>query len=702
MDRHASGCIGGLLVCCAEAKWPLKWMEGGIHNPVGPPLRAWRRREGGWPISPMSRTRQYARCRKRSGGNDKMERRLSAIMAADVVGYSRLMGANEVGTLKALNHRRSEVIEPRIAARSGRVVKLTGDGMLVEFPSVVDAVDCALDIQREMRSRNVEIPEDRRIELRIGIHLGDVLVDEDDLFGDGVNVASRIETIGRPGGVAVSAAVKENVGNRLDVEFEDLGEQNLKNIAQPVRIFNVGPPQPKSTRKAESGGSVPPPDEDKPSIAVLPFNNMSHDPEQEYFSDGIAEDIITDLSKVSGLFVVGRNTSFGYKGQSPNLQAVAAELGVKYLLEGSVRKSGDRVRITGQLIDGATGGHLWADRFDRDLTDIFAIQDEITRAIVDQLKVRLLPKEAKAISQAPTANVDAYNNFLRGRQYYHYQTKWFLRLARQMYAKAVELDPLFARAFAGMASCDARLLGAFGESIDPDEILATAGKALALDPDLAEAHAAYGDALAISGRGEEAEVSFKRSLALDPNSFEAHYFYGRFLNERGNLEASVPLLKRATELKADDPQPPLNLHGVLRSLGYAEEAAQYGWLGIKRAEEHLKAHPESSRAAQLGACVLISLGDRERAISWTERALAIDPDDENALYNAACMWAQAGDPDRAFQYLDRWSANLMPNTREWLKFDPDFDSIRDDERFKSLLKRVERAKAPTEASASTA
>ena len=620
-----------------------------------------------------------------------MERRLSAIMAADVVGYSRLMGANEVGTLNALNHRRGEVIEPRIAARNGRVVKLTGDGMLVEFPSVVDAVECALDVQREMKSRNVEIPEDRRIELRVGIHLGDVIVEDGDLFGDGVNVASRIEGVGRPGGVAVSAAVKDNVGNRLEVEFEDLGEHELKNIAQPVRVFNVGPPQPKAKDQPAAGPAV---EEDRPSIAVLPFNNMSGDPEQEYFSDGIAEDIITDLSKVSGLFVVGRNTSFGYKGQSPNLISVASELGVKYLLEGSVRKSGDRVRITGQLIDGATGGHLWADRFDRDLTDIFAIQDEITQTIVGQLKIRLLPEEAKAIGQAPTDNVEAYTAYLRGRQYYHYQTKWFLRLARQMYAKAVELDPQFARAYAGIASCDARLLGAFGEPIPIEEILATAGKALALDPNLVEAHAAHGDILAISGRAEEAEKSFERALELDPTSFEANYFYGRFQNERGQLEAAVPLLKRATELNSADPQPPLHLHGVLRAIGLREEADQYGWLGVKRAEEHMKAHPESSRAAQLGACVLIALGEKERATRWMERALAIDPDDENALYNAACMWAQADEADKAFQYLERWAGKFAPGTREWLKFDPDFDSIRGDDRFKALQQRVDEAKAP--------
>ena len=320
-----------------------------------------------------------------------MERRLSAIMAADVVGYSRLMGGNEVGTLTALKQHRAEMIDPCIAKHQGRIVKLTGDGMLVEFPSVVSAVECATHVQREMRERNVAIPEDRRIEFRIGVNLGDVIVDDDDIFGDGVNVAARLEGVAKPGGVAVSSAVRDNIGNKLDLIFEDMGDQNLKNIEFPVRAYNVviasGP--------AKAAGESETAEADKPSIAVLPFNNMSGDPEQEYFSDGITEDIITDLSKVSGLFVIGRNTSFTFKGKAVDIPDVAAQLGVKFILEGSVRKAGQRVRVTGQLIDGATGGHIWADRFDRDLTDIFAIQDEITQTIVDQLKIKLLPKERR-------------------------------------------------------------------------------------------------------------------------------------------------------------------------------------------------------------------------------------------------------------------------------------------------------------------
>ncbi|MCY7339125.1 MAG: tetratricopeptide repeat protein [Sphingomonas bacterium] len=615
-----------------------------------------------------------------------MERRLSAIMAADVVGYSRLMGANEVGTLNALNHRRTEVIEPRISGSNGRVVKLTGDGILAEFPSVVDAVECALAVQREMKSRNVEIPEDRRIELRIGIHLGDVIVEDGDIFGDGVNIAARIESVGRPGGVAVSAAVKENVGNRLDVAFEDMGEHQLKNIAQSVRVYEVATAKPAAGKAAAA--ETEPETPDKPSIAVLPFNNMSGDPEQEFFSDGISEDIITDLSKISGLFVVGRNTSFIYKGKSIQLQQVASELGVKFLLEGSVRKAGDRVRVTGQLIDGATGGHVWADRYDRDLTDIFAIQDEITKTIVDQLKIRLLPEEKKAIAQAPTGNVEAYTSYLKGREYYHYMTKRFLRLARQMFTKATELDPNFARAYAGIANCDARLIGMFGEPIPAEEILAVTAQALALDPDLAEAHAAHGEALAVINRSDEARIAFERALQLDPNSFEANYSFGRFCFRTNEHERAVLLYKRALELQPDDSQAPLMLALTLQSLGRVDEANEYGWLGIKRAEEQLRQHPESSRPAQLGGVVLAKLGETERGKEWMERALEIDPDDRLALYNAACLWAQIGVPDRAIDFLERWSKGVAVETREWIKHDPDIHPLRTHPRYEKLIESI--------------
>ncbi len=617
-----------------------------------------------------------------------MERRLSAILAADVVGYSRLMGANEVGTLTALNGRRAEVLEPRIAEHKGRVVKLTGDGLLAEFPSVVSAVECATSIQTEMRARNVDIPEDRRIELRIGINLGDVIAEGDDIFGDGVNVAARIESVGRPGGVAVSAAVRDHIGNKLDIDFEDMGEHQLKNIDQPVRIYEV-------VSDANAGSTVAAGPiagaQDKPSIAVLPFTNMSGDPEQEFFSDGIAEDIITDLSKISGLFVIGRNTSFTYKGKAVQLPRVARELGVKFLLEGSVRKAGQRVRITGQLIDGSTGGHVWADRYDRDLTDIFAIQDEITKTIVDQLKVRLLPEEKSAIGQAPTTSVEAYTYYLQGRQFFHNATRWFLALARQMFVKATETDPAFARAYAGIAICDSRLIGWYGERIPEEKVLANADKALALDPNLAEAHLARAEALSSFGKDGEAKEIFEDALKLDPNSFDTHFLFGRFCLRTQDFERSVKLLTRALELQPEDCQAPLQLHAVLLTLGRKEEARRYGELGLKRAEEALRQHPEWSRPAQLGATVLAAMGRRDEAKAWIDRALSLDPDDNLTLYNAACTCALLGEAERAFELLEKWAPRSGVEGIMWLRADSDFASLRGDPRFERLLERIESA-----------
>jgi adenylate cyclase len=617
-----------------------------------------------------------------------MERRLSAILAADVVGYSRLMGANEVGTLTSLKCHRAELIDPTIAEHQGRIVKLTGDGMLIEFPSVVNAVECATEIQREMPVRNATVAEDRRIEFRIGINLGDVIVDDDDIFGDGVNVAARLESVAKPGGVAVSQSVRDNVGNRLDLAFEDIGEQQLKNIEFPVRVYNVllgdSPARPKSAAQDVVAEA------DKPSIAVLPFNNMSGDPEQEYFSDGISEDIITDLSKISGLFVVGRNTSFGYKGMSPQLQKVASDLGVRFLLEGSVRKAGQRVRVNAQLIDGSNGGHLWADRYDRDLTDIFAIQDEITQSIVEQLKIRLLPKEKKAITQAPTANVEAYNYYLKGRQFSHNFTKAFLFLAREMFAKAAEIDPGYARAYAGMASCDSRLKTWHKVPIDLDEILSIAAKALELDPNLGEAYAAQGEALNASMRKDEAEAAFERALELDPNNFEAHLFYARFCVTQGKLEQAAEHYVRALEIRPDDCQSPLLLEQVLRSLGRADEGIPYLRMGVKRAEEELRLHPESSRPAQLGACALVQLGENEKALKWLERVMIIDPNDNGARYNAACTYSLLGEFDRAIDLLNDWVEDAGPEQRNWFMHDADLDPIRDHLRYPALLERVER------------
>ena len=617
-----------------------------------------------------------------------MERRLTAILAADVVGYSRLMGANETGTLAALKTLRTDFIDGRIAEHQGRIVKLTGDGMLVEFPSVVNAVACAAEVQRGMRDRNAGVPQDRRIEFRIGVNLGDVIVEGEDIFGDGVNVAARLESIAKPGGITISGSVRDHVGNRLDLAFEDMGEQTLKNIERPVRVYSVSLSSP-AARDIKDATPAQQEQPERPSIAVLPFNNMSGDPEQEYFSDGITEDIITDLSKVSGLFVVARNTAFTYKGKPLKVQQVGQELGVAFILEGSVRKVGARVRVTGQLISSKDGGHVWADRYDRDLTDIFAIQDEITHAIVEELKVKLLPQEKKSIGQTPTDNVEAYTYYLRGRQFMQRHSKSNYQLARRMFAKAVELDPLYARAYAGIADCDSFLFLHYYLDVEIDSILATSAKALALEDGLAEAHASRGLALSLGQRHEEAIAEFEQAIALGPNSFEAHYFYARACFGQGKLERAAALFERAAEIKPDDYQSLILLIQTYRSLGRDRDSESVARRAIGRAESELALHPENQRAAYLGASALVTLGETDRAREWVSRALAIDPDDILTQYNAVCVYSLLGDIEPAFDLLER----LLPVAGHelkagWIKHDSDLDPLRSHPRYQKVLELI--------------
>jgi adenylate cyclase len=616
-----------------------------------------------------------------------MERRLTAILAADVVGYSRLMGANESGTLAALDTLRTDLINPKISEHQGRIVKLTGDGMLVEFPSVVNAVGCATELQHGMRNRNAGVPHDHRIEFRIGVNVGDVIVQGEDIFGDGVNVAARLESIAPVGGIAVSQAVRDHIGKRLDLVFEDMGERRLKNIERPIRVYGISLDRP-SHRETENAASAS--REGRPSIAVLPFINMSGDAEQEYFSDGITEDILTDLSKVSGLFVVARNTAFAYKGKAVDVQEVAKRLGVNFILEGSVRKAGSRVRVTSQLIDGKNSGHVWADRYDRDLTDIFAIQDEITHAIVEQLKVKLLPQEKKSIKQTPTDNVEAYTFYLRGRQFTERRSKAYYQLARQMFAKAVELDPLYARAYAGIADCDSFLFLHFHvENVVIDDILASSAKALALDSGLAEAHASRGLALSLEKRYDEAMTEFEQAISLDPNSFEGHYFYGRACFTQGNLERAAALFERVAEIKPDDYQSLILLIQIYRSLGRDADKKSAARRGVERAERDLTLHPDNPRSAYLGAAALVALGENDRAREWLSRALAIDPHDIWTQYNAACIYTNLGDIDRAFDVLER----VLPHAGHelkagWIKHDSDLDPLRKHPRYQKILELI--------------
>jgi adenylate cyclase len=436
---------------------------------------------------------------------------------------------------------------------------------------------------------------------------------------------------------------------------------------------------------------------EKPSIAVLPFVNMSGDPEQEYFSDGITEDIITDLSKISGLHVVARNTVFTYKNKPIKVQQAAHELGVRFLLEGSVRRAGSRVRITGQLIDGKDGSHVWAERYDRELTDIFAIQDEINHAIVDQLKVKLLPAEKKAIEGPPTENVEAYTYYLRGRQFLLAASKSYLLLARRMFTKAAELDPNYARAYAGIADCDSMLHALHHADVSVEGILAMSAKALALDPGLAEAHASRGRALQFARQYEEAITEFDHALAIDPNLYEANFFYALFFIERGDFERAAELCERAAQLRSDDYRSPLLASTVYRSLGRDADRKRSAWLGLERAERELNLHPENSSSAQYGALALAHLGECDRAKEWAARALAIDPDDMNTQYNIACVYSLLGQPDQAVELLEKVLPFLdaVAARRAWFQHDSDLDPIRSDPRFQKLIETIGVRRGPT-------
>ena len=448
---------------------------------------------------------------------DPVQRRLAAILAADVAGYSRLMGADEEGTLAALTAHLSEWVEPCITEHRGRVVKTTGDGLLAEFASVVDAVRCAVVLQEGMRDRNADTPEDRHIVFRVGINLGDVIVQDDDVFGDGVNVAARLEGLAAPGGVVVSGMVHEAVRGKVDVAFDDLGPQTVKNIAQPVHAHAIRsePAAPATT------ASAPPPPlalPDKPSIAVLPFDNMSSDPEQEYFSDGISEDIITDLSKIPGLMVIARNSSFVYKGRQISLRDVGRELGVRYVLEGSVRKAGARVRITAQLIDTTDDSHVWADRYDGALEDIFALQDRVTGEIVGALQLQLGAPDAAANRDDPS--VEAYDHVLRARQYFFRFTREANAAGKAELEKALAIDPDYAVAMAAMAECHLQVFHQAWKDDTSAELRAAsefARRAIALDDQLSEGHSSLANVHLWQRRNDEAMTEIDRAIALSPN-----------------------------------------------------------------------------------------------------------------------------------------------------------------------------------------
>jgi TolB-like protein/Tfp pilus assembly protein PilF len=530
---------------------------------------------------------------------ERAKRRLAAIAVADVVGYSRLMGADEAGTLAALKERRKTILEPTVRGHEGRIVKVMGDGVLIEFASAVNAVEAAVELQEKMAEANAPIGEDRRILLRVGINLGDIVGDGSDVYGDGVNVAARLEALAEPGGICVSAKVRDELRGKGSHAFEDIGEVELKNIANPVRVFkiaNSAAPVPAAPQSTVS---------DKPSIAVLPFTNMSGDPEQQYFSDGITEDIITELSRSRALFVTARNSSFQYRDRTVDVRRIARELGVRYVVEGSVRKLGNRVRITAQLIDGTSGSHLWSERFDRAIEELFEVQDEVTRTIVGTVAGRLEDAEIWMASNRRTESLPAYDCLLRGIQHLRSVGAENNRRARELFEQAVALDPQYALAQAYLALS---LLVENGYDAAPDAI-----KKRALD-------------------------AATTAVQLDPRESRCHTFLGQVHRFRKEYDLAIARLENAVALNPNDALGLVHLAGALAVSGRPEE-------GIEMARRALKLDPYVKFAWGSLAVCLYAARRYEEALA-ANRKLGHERSPWLMAREAACL-AQLGRLDEA-------------------------------------------------------
>jgi adenylate cyclase len=615
----------------------------------------------------------------------RVKRRLVAILAADVVGYSHQISVDETDALARLAVLRSNILEPAIDKHFGRLFKTMGDGFLAEFSSAVQAVTCAIDIQTKNERTFSGDQDASTMRLRIGIHVGDVIVEDDDLMGDGVNIAARLESIAETGGVSISHTVYDQIRDRVKAEFVDKGEIKLKNIPRPVQVFAISSlekPAPIITNIIANLGHT-----ERPSIAVLPFENMSGDSSQEYFVDGITEDILTDLSKISELLVIDRHSSFGYRGKAMLPQKVSADLSVNYLVKGSVRKSGNRVRVTAQLIDGSNGGHIWAERYDRELTDIFAVQDEITGNIVRSLKIAIAPVEQKAIARVPTDSPEAYDFYLRGRNFQHEMTKKNLERARQMFQRAVEVDSEYTLALAGIADCNSTLYMHYSSDISViQEALTISRKALDLDPSLSEAHASMGLALSLSGDYESSAKEFNRAVALNPMLYEAYWYFGLMRSTQGNLTEASGLFTKASQVRGDDLQSVMMQMTVFSGLELETELLSAARKAFEIADRRLQLNSEDARAAYIGATALVYLNETSKALDWGKLAAELDSSDPRTHYNLACLYSSLGQSKIALDHLEQTIRGGRPiRFMDWAKMDPDLSSIRIDPRFGELM-----------------
>ncbi len=602
-------------------------------------------------------------------------RQLAAIMFTDIVGYTALMGDDEQKAFDFLNKNR-QIQQPVIEQFNGRLIKELGDGVMASFPTVSDAVNAAIKIQEVCNAA-------KEFQLRIGIHLGEVVFENNDVFGDGVNIASRIQSAAQPGSIYISEPVYQNVFNKKGIHAKFIKEEKLKNVKDAIGIYEVITPGTVnsdatvlSKKSKESAGK---------SIAVLPFVNMSNDPEQEYFCDGISEEIINSLTQLNNLRVISRTSAFTFKNKNVDVREIGKILDVETLLEGSVRKSGNRLRITTKLVKASDGSHLWSNRYDRELEDIFLIQENIAENVATALKGVLTNKEKESIRR-PETNVEAYEYYLRGRQLLY---QLVLGQSKDMFEKAIALDADYALAYTGLA--DAHSWNYEWEGGNNTDLVAAerySWTALSLAPDLSESHLSRGYVLSLVKRFDEAEREFKEAIRLNPNSYDAYYLFARAYFANSQVEKSAVMFRKASEVRREDFQSMLLLGQSLNMLGRKDEAEQAIREGINRARKQLELNPDDRRVLSLTSGSLYDSGEKEEAFEWMNKALELYPGEAGTLVNAACLFAKAGDKGKALDILEL-AVGKGFGKKDWIEHDPDYDSLREEPRFKALLGKLQ-------------
>lgn len=600
-------------------------------------------------------------------------RQLAAIMFTDIVGYTALMGNDEEKAFRILNKNR-ELQKPIIEKFNGRWIKEIGDGVMASFNTVSDAVNAAIRIQKGSQT----IPD---LQLTIGIHLGEVVFENEDVFGDGVNIAARIQAFAIPDSIYISEAIHNNIANKQGIETSFVKKIKLKNVSSPMRIYKVITALQTYSSKLSMKESVV--ESSGKSIAVLPFINMSNDPDQDYFCDGISEEIIDALAQLNNLRVIARTSSFSFKGKNIDVREIGKRLDVNTLLEGSVRKSGNRLRITTKLVSVSDGSHLWTNRYDRELEDVFLIQEDIATNVATELRGYLTSHEKEVIRPQKTA-IEAYECFLKGVELFH---QLDVLESKKMFEKAIKIDSEYAPAHAGLSDVLAQIYEWHGGD-NSDLLLAErhSVKALSLNPNMAESHSAYGFVLSMRKRYNEAEKEFKEAIRLNPNSFDAYYRYGRYSFARGDIEKSAKMFLKASEVRIEDFQSLLLLAQSLRILGSNQE--QVALIeGLKRVRKHLEINPTDRRALSLGATSLFDNGASEEALKWISKALELYPEDGTTLFNGAGLFAKDGNKEKALSLLEI-AIDKGYGNKEWIEQDRDYNSLRDEPKFKALIKKL--------------